>query len=164
MEVKEGIVNLGEIVVTEDPEVVLTVPGVGSCIVVCAYHPRTKLTSMAHIVLPSSKGRNEATSKPFWFADIAVPYLLKSMVAKGAVKPNCAIVVWSKNLSTFATFRKFGIDKHRRVEHESCFGTSGRNGQSGRTNCWRKQWISRSDASFGWHAFCQGQRWANPKN
>lgn len=73
MEVKERIVNLGEIVVTEDPEVVLTVPGVGSCIVVCAYHPRTKLAGMAHIVLPSSKGRNEATSKPFWFADICCP-------------------------------------------------------------------------------------------
>lgn len=96
MEVKEQVVNLGEIVVTEDPEVVLTVPGIGSCIVVCAYHPRTKLAGMAHIVLPSSKGRSEATSKPFWFADIAVPHLLKSMAAKGAVKPNCAIVGGAK--------------------------------------------------------------------
>lgn len=99
MVVKERVVNLGEIVVTDDQEVVLMVPGVGSCVVVCVYHPKTKLAGMAHIVLPSSKGRSEATSKPFWFADIAVPHLLKNMAAKGAIKPNCAVVGGAKVLS-----------------------------------------------------------------
>lgn len=99
MAVKERVVNLGEIVVTDDPEMVLTVPGIGSCVIVCAYHPRTRLAGMAHIVLPSSKGRNEAANKPFWFADIAVPHLLRSMVARGALQPNCAIVGGAKVLS-----------------------------------------------------------------
>lgn len=98
MAIKERVVNLGEIVVTDDPEMVLTVPGIGSCVVVCAYHSRTKLTGMAHVVLPSSQGRNEAANKPFWFADIAVPHLLKSMAIKGAVRPNCAIVGGAKVL------------------------------------------------------------------
>lgn len=96
---KERVVNLGEIVVTDDPEEVLTVPGIGSCVIVCAYHYRTRLAGMAHIVLPSSQGRSEATKKPFWFADIAVPQLLKSMAAKGAIRPNCAIVGGAKVLS-----------------------------------------------------------------
>ncbi|MCS7264602.1 MAG: chemotaxis protein CheD [Armatimonadetes bacterium] len=98
MTTKERVVNLGEIVITDDQEMVLTVPGIGSCVVVCAYHPKAKLAGMAHIVLPSSQGRNEAASKPFWFADIAVPHLLKGMATKGAIRPNCAIVGGAKLL------------------------------------------------------------------
>jgi chemotaxis receptor (MCP) glutamine deamidase CheD len=37
MALRERMVNLGEVVVTDDPEVVLTVPGIGSCIVVCVF-------------------------------------------------------------------------------------------------------------------------------
>jgi chemotaxis protein CheD len=92
MALRERMVNLGEVVVTDDPEVVLTVPGIGSCIVVCVFHPRTRLAGMAHIVLPSSQGRKETSTKPFWFADIAVPYLIENMRNKGAIRPNCAIV------------------------------------------------------------------------
>ncbi|WP_456331374.1 chemotaxis protein CheD [Fervidibacter sacchari] len=105
MTVKERIVNLGEIVVTGDPETVLAVPGIGSCVVVCVFHPRTRLAGMAHIVLPSSQGRSEVSTKPFWFADIAVPHLLESMKMKGAIRPNCAIVGGAKilNFSLMAT-------------------------------------------------------------
>ncbi|MCS7186896.1 MAG: chemotaxis protein CheD [Armatimonadetes bacterium] len=99
MATKERVVNLGEIVVTDDQEMVLTVPGIGSCVVVCVYHPKAKLAGMAHVVLPSSQGRSEASTKPFWFADIAVPHLLKSMAIKGAIRPNCAIVGGAKVLS-----------------------------------------------------------------
>ncbi len=89
---KERVVGLGEIVITDDPEVVLTVPGIGSCVIVCLYQRRAGVAAMAHIVLPSSQGRKEAVEKPFWFADLAVPYLLKEMTNRGAFRPNCAIV------------------------------------------------------------------------
>ena len=88
----ERLVGLGELVVTDDPKVTLVVPGVGSCVIVCAYHRRVKVAGMAHIVLPSSANFCGAAVKPFWFADQAVPQLLTSLQAKGAVRPNCVVV------------------------------------------------------------------------
>jgi chemotaxis protein CheD len=88
----ERLVGLGELVVTDDPTVTLVAPGVGSCVIVCAYHRRAKVAGMAHIVLPSSENFRGTASKPFWFADRAIPHLLASLQAKGAVRPNCVVV------------------------------------------------------------------------
>ncbi len=99
---KERVVGLGEIVVTNDADVVLMVPGIGSCIVVCVYHQRTGWAGMAHVVLPSSQGRKDATNKPFWFADIAVPHLIKEFVERGAYRPNCAVVGGANVLPSLA--------------------------------------------------------------
>jgi chemotaxis protein CheD len=72
--------------------VTLVVPGVGSCVIVCAYHRQAKVAGMAHIVLPSSENFRGTAAKPFWFADRAIPHLLASLQAKGAVRPNCVVV------------------------------------------------------------------------
>jgi chemotaxis receptor (MCP) glutamine deamidase CheD len=42
--------------------------------------------------LPSSENFRGTAAKPFWFADRAIPHLLASLQAKGAVRPNCVVV------------------------------------------------------------------------
>lgn len=63
----------------------LTTLGLGSCIGICLYDPTTKVTGMAHIMLPSSQAikANENVAK---FADTAIAKLIEEMEKKGAKK------------------------------------------------------------------------------
>ena len=76
------VVGLGEMQVSKDTSVVLACLGLGSCISLCAYDPVSKVAGMAHIVLPSSEGRNAGTSPKY--ADTAVPALVEAMSKIGA--------------------------------------------------------------------------------
>jgi len=49
-------VGLGEVFVTKDPNLSIASFGLGSCICICAYDPVTRISRMAHVVLPESKG------------------------------------------------------------------------------------------------------------
>ncbi|MDK2865878.1 MAG: chemotaxis protein CheD [Clostridiales bacterium] len=77
-------VGMADLKVTEYPNA-LTTLGLGSCVGICLYDPVTKVTGMAHIMLPSSKAirKNENVAK---FADTAVVELIKQMESKGAKK------------------------------------------------------------------------------
>jgi len=63
----------------------LTTLGLGSCIGICLYDPRTKVIGMAHIMLPSSKTikNNQNVAK---FADTAIIKLIDDMTKQGANK------------------------------------------------------------------------------
>ena len=63
----------------------LTTLGLGSCIGVCLYDPVSKVTGMAHIMLPSSKAIKN-NSNEAKFADTAVVNLIDEMVRLGALK------------------------------------------------------------------------------
>lgn len=64
---------------------ILTTLGLGSCVGICLYDPVTKISGMAHIMLPSSKSiRNN--SNLFKFADTGIDILIKEMVGMGAKK------------------------------------------------------------------------------
>ena len=63
----------------------LTTLGLGSCIGVCLYDPATKITGMAHIMLPSSKAIKN-NSNEAKFADTAIVKLINEMVGMGASK------------------------------------------------------------------------------
>lgn len=78
-------VGLGEMMVTGDPAMSLACFGLGSCICLCAYDPKSRVAGMAHIVLPQSSGgvEDEYATK---YADIAVPRLIEDMVRNGASK------------------------------------------------------------------------------
>jgi chemotaxis protein CheD len=83
------VVGMGEIVVTDSPDAILSCIGLGSCVAVCAYDVREKIGGMAHVVLPCHSGlpgKNNAK-----FADTAVPLLLNGMVKKGSVKSRLII-------------------------------------------------------------------------
>ncbi len=76
------VVGLGEIAVTNSPEATLVSLGLGSCVCVTVYDPKSGVAGMAHIVLPDSGG-NEKRQTPK-FADVAIPALFDQMVKAGA--------------------------------------------------------------------------------
>jgi len=63
----------------------LTTLGLGSCVGIALYDKVTKITGLAHIMLPDSKriSRNENIAK---FADTAIEETLRLMLQKGANK------------------------------------------------------------------------------
>lgn len=75
-------VGMADLKVTKNPHV-LTTLGLGSCIGICLYDPMTKVSGMAHIMLPSSKAiKNNANEAKF--ADTAIVRLIDEMVRLGA--------------------------------------------------------------------------------
>ena len=75
------IVGMADLRACKSPDS-LTTLGLGSCIGVCIYDRITKITGMAHIMLPnSSKYTGQKRAK---FADSGVEDLVKLMVSMGA--------------------------------------------------------------------------------
>ena len=83
---KSVVANLGEIKVSNDPQVTLSCLGVGSCIALCMYDPENQVAGMAHIVLPQSNNTARARENATKYADIAIPELLQQMRQNGAVR------------------------------------------------------------------------------
>lgn len=77
-------VGMADLKIAKHPDA-LTTLGLGSCIGICLYDPGTKVSGMAHIMLPSSKAirNNSNTAK---FADTAVVELISQMERAGANK------------------------------------------------------------------------------
>jgi chemotaxis protein CheD len=77
-------VSLGEMVISEDPEVILACYGLGSCIGVSAYDPVNRIGAMIHVVLPFGNGILE--SSPAKYANTAIPHMLQVLEKHGADK------------------------------------------------------------------------------
>ncbi len=77
-------VGMADLKIVEFPDA-LTTLGLGSCVGICLYDASSKVTGMAHIMLPSSKAirKNENVAK---FADTAIVELIQQMENKGAKK------------------------------------------------------------------------------
>jgi chemotaxis protein CheD len=89
-------VGMGEARITARPADVLVVHGLGSCIALCLRDPVTRITGLAHVVLPrsSSAALPEAgSSRPAKFGDLAVPYLLEQMERAGARRERLKIAI-----------------------------------------------------------------------
>lgn len=76
--------GMGEMKITDDPEVVLTALGLGSCVGVLLYERARRIAAMLHIVLPESRGRQDDDDKRFRFADRAIPEAIRQLQTKGA--------------------------------------------------------------------------------
>ena len=81
---KLRIVSIGEMVVSADPNDVLVVFGLGSCVVVCLYDPVVRVGSMLHALLPNRPDSNNVNGRPTKYVDEGVPLLIDSLVALGA--------------------------------------------------------------------------------
>lgn len=81
---KAIIAGLGEVKVSNDPSVVLTCLGLGSCIAVCFHDSIARIGGIAHVVLPSSEGKPVKLSAKY--ADVAIPLLIEEMKKLGALK------------------------------------------------------------------------------
>ena len=71
-------------VVSADPNDVLVVFGLGSCVVVCLYDPVVRVGSMLHALLPNRPDSNNVNGRPTKYVDEGVPLLIDSLVALGA--------------------------------------------------------------------------------
>ncbi|WP_438316669.1 chemotaxis protein CheD [Candidatus Caldatribacterium sp. SIUC1] len=78
-------VGMAEYRVSNDPEDVLCVLGLGSCVGVCLYDPVRRIGGMVHVLLPEHL---PGQSNPFKFADTAVPALLAEVERAGASRRN----------------------------------------------------------------------------
>lgn len=77
-------VGMADLKTTKSPGILITL-GLGSCIGICLYDPVTKVSGMAHIMLPSSKSIKN-NKNIYKFADTGIEKLIDEMVAIGAVK------------------------------------------------------------------------------
>ncbi|HMN99450.1 MAG TPA: chemotaxis protein CheD [Miltoncostaeaceae bacterium] len=75
-------VGIGQIVASDDPGVVISALGLGSCIGLVLTDAQAGVAGMAHVMLPVS--RAGADGSPGKFADTAVPALLDQVLRLGA--------------------------------------------------------------------------------
>lgn len=74
------IVGIGEYMISKDQTDILKTFALASCIGLTMYSPSKRVLGMAHIALPSSSlNCGDNRYKPAYFADLAVPLLLKKM-------------------------------------------------------------------------------------
>ena len=77
-------VGMADLNLCRDPDIITTL-GLGSCIGIALYDPSTKISGLAHIMLPdSTKMRNNSNIAKF--ADTGIEELLNRMIKAGAVK------------------------------------------------------------------------------
>jgi chemotaxis protein CheD len=78
----EITVGMGEIQVTQPPHTLVAL-GIGSCVAVVVYDPKTNVSGLAHIVLPRL-AEAQYKAHPTRFADVAVRALINEMKKRGA--------------------------------------------------------------------------------
>lgn len=86
-------VGIGQLAISKDPGEVLVAYGLGSCIGVSCYDPQTKVSGMAHILLPSSDGKRVEEREPARFADTGIDLLMTRLTAAGAVPRRLVVKV-----------------------------------------------------------------------
>ncbi len=86
------VVGLGEMQVSNDPNMVLACLGLGSCIGISAYDPVARVGAMVHVVLPHGNVADCGRS-PTKYANTALPSMINQMESKGAVKSRIVIKI-----------------------------------------------------------------------
>lgn len=79
-------VGMADLNVCLPPDAITTL-GLGSCVGIVLYDPATKVSGLAHVMLPdSTKVRNNSNLAKF--ADTGIDVLIQKMTAKGARRAN----------------------------------------------------------------------------
>ena len=76
------VAGIGEMVLSSSSDAHLVAYGLGSCIALAAWDPRSKVGGLAHFMLPNGPANN---SSPVKFIDTGLDTFLQAMEAKGAV-------------------------------------------------------------------------------
>ncbi len=86
------VVGLGEMQVSNDPNMILACLGLGSCIGISAYDPVARVGAMVHVVLPH--GNNiDCGKSPTKYANTALPIMVNAMERKGAIKSRIVLKI-----------------------------------------------------------------------
>ncbi|MCF7802825.1 MAG: chemotaxis protein CheD [Candidatus Marinimicrobia bacterium] len=87
IKLKEHIVDIADIKVSNNPGEVLVTFALGSCLGIAVYDPGVKVAGLAHIMLPDSAIEDGNTSTNLnKYIDTGVPVLYKKMYTLGAKK------------------------------------------------------------------------------
>ena len=70
-------VGISDYKVAQQPQTLITV-GLGSCVGIALYDPKTKIGGLSHIMLPDSSAFKD-TNKVEKFADLAVPHMVSEI-------------------------------------------------------------------------------------
>jgi chemotaxis protein CheD len=74
------VVSIGAIVTSDDPDDVLVVFGLGSCVAICLYDPVKRVGTVLHALLPTApNNKNSPQSNPAKFVDQGVPLLIDAL-------------------------------------------------------------------------------------
>jgi chemotaxis protein CheD len=85
--VTELVIGVGDGGVSRDADTVLITYALGSCVALMLHDPIARVGGMVHYMLPeSSQSQQERDSRPYKFADTAIPLLLRTALAQGADK------------------------------------------------------------------------------
>lgn len=88
------VLGIGDLGASKTPGALVKTFALGSCVGVVMLDPGTRTVGMAHVALPDSKINPEKMrERPGYFADTAVPLLLKEMVRLGAPANGRGIIV-----------------------------------------------------------------------
>jgi chemotaxis protein CheD len=80
-------VGIGEFVVSDRPEDMITTAALGSCVAVCLWDPAAGVAGLLHFLLPDSKiNPARAEVSPASFADAGIPLLFQAAYTLGAIK------------------------------------------------------------------------------
>lgn len=88
-------IKMGEMKLVTKPNLILATPNLGSCVALAAHDKKSRMTGLAHVVLPdSSINKEEAEGeKPGKYADTAVQAILGKMLALGVKKESLIIKI-----------------------------------------------------------------------
>ena len=84
-------VGMAELRIAREPDV-LAAYGIGSCVIVAMYDPKSRIGGMSHIMLPESTAVRQENVNPRKFADTAVPLLFQALSHAGVYKSS----IWAK--------------------------------------------------------------------
>lgn len=76
-------VRIGEVKVADGNSLLYTV-GLGSCVAIALWDPRTRIAGLAHAMLPTTSSGRATDAPPGRFAETAVPELLAMLEDAGA--------------------------------------------------------------------------------
>lgn len=102
------VVGMADLCVCRAPDVLATI-GLGSCVGIAVYDPRTKIAGLAHVMLPESVNMTERN--PAKFADTAIKKMLHEMEALGAQRKS----IWAKIAGGAQMFSFDTKNEHLRV-------------------------------------------------
>ena len=88
------IIGVGDMAVSNNPQVILSTYALGSCIGVVAYDSVSKVGGILHLMLPDSTiSPEKAAKQPAMFADTGLPLLFRAMAGLKAERHRVRIFV-----------------------------------------------------------------------
>ena len=88
------IIGVGDMAVSNNPQVILSTYALGSCIGVIAYDSVSKVGGILHLMLPDSTiSPEKAVKQPAMFADTGLPLLFRAMAGLKAERHRVRIFV-----------------------------------------------------------------------